>query len=42
MQIHAREQGIALTLAQVYQYPTIAQLAEVLQAGKMPAIECDP
>ena len=31
LQIHAREQGIALTLAQIYQHPTIAQLAQSLQ-----------
>ncbi|WP_260963124.1 amino acid adenylation domain-containing protein [Pseudomonas citri] len=32
LQIKAREQGIALTLAQVYQHPTIAELAQALQA----------
>ncbi|MFC6338139.1 amino acid adenylation domain-containing protein [Pseudomonas sp. CCM 7891] len=31
LQIKAREQGIALTLAQIYQHPTIAQLAQRLQ-----------
>ncbi|SFW74960.1 non-ribosomal peptide synthetase [Pseudomonas sp. NFACC04-2] len=42
LQIHAREQGIALTLAQVYQYPTIAQLAEALESGQPPATEREP
>ncbi|WP_238962040.1 non-ribosomal peptide synthetase [Pseudomonas sp. AF32] len=32
LQIQAREQGIGLTLAQVYQHPTIAELAQSLQA----------
>lgn len=32
LQIKAREQGMALTLAQIYQHPTIAQLAQLLQA----------
>ena len=42
LQINAREQGIALTLAQVYQSPTIAQLAEVLQAGQTSASGLEP
>ncbi|MCF5710490.1 amino acid adenylation domain-containing protein [Pseudomonas syringae] len=32
LQIRAREQGMALTLAQIYQNPTIARLAELLNA----------
>ena len=31
LQIKAREQGIALTLAQLYQHPTITQLAQCLE-----------
>ncbi|MBC3387174.1 non-ribosomal peptide synthetase [Pseudomonas sp. SWRI179] len=42
LQINARERGIALTLAQVYQSPTIAQLAEVLQAGQTSASGLEP
>ncbi|MFJ7794121.1 amino acid adenylation domain-containing protein [Pseudomonas sp. NPDC096950] len=32
LQVKAREQGIALTLAQIYQHPSIAQLAESVEA----------
>ncbi|WP_411384849.1 amino acid adenylation domain-containing protein [Pseudomonas sp. MPB03] len=42
LQINARERGVALTLAQVYQSPTIAQLAEVLQAGQTSASGLEP
>ncbi|MDB6444372.1 amino acid adenylation domain-containing protein [Pseudomonas sp. 21TX0197] len=42
LQIKAREQGIGLTLAQVYQHPTIAQLAHSIQAQAISPIPLLP
>ncbi|UZD93213.1 amino acid adenylation domain-containing protein [Pseudomonas corrugata] len=42
LQIKAREHGIALTLAQVYQHPTIAELAQSLQAQAVAPADLSP
>ncbi|WP_191488784.1 amino acid adenylation domain-containing protein [Pseudomonas sp. FEN] len=42
LQVKAREQGIALTLAQIYQHPSIAQLAQSIQAQEGPSTGLAP
>ncbi|KIH83102.1 amino acid adenylation domain-containing protein [Pseudomonas batumici] len=42
LQVKAREQGIALTLAQIYQHPSIARLAQSVQAQGGPSTSLAP